>query len=220
MTSTKLKVTGIDLFSAGDFRAATVAKRSCCRTRPPASTRKLVIKDNRLEGAVLYGDTIDGAWYFQLMREGTDISGIREELLFGQAHLGDSGHGGQTNAAAMSDDDEVCGCNGVCKGEIVKAITGKACSPWTRCKLHTKAAASCGSCTGLVEQILAEHPGRRLFGTPEGSRCAHAPTTPTTRCATAIRSRQSRAPSPTVFKPLEWREPDGCAPAGRHSTTT
>jgi nitrite reductase (NADH) large subunit len=80
---------------------------------------------------VLYGDTVDGAWFFKLMREGTDVSGMREDLLFGQAHLGDAGHGGQTQAAAMTDDMQVCDCNGVCKGEIVKAITARGCSRWT-----------------------------------------------------------------------------------------
>jgi nitrite reductase (NADH) large subunit len=55
----------------------------------------------------------------------------------------------------MSDATEICGCNGVCKGTIVKAITGKKLFTLDDVRAHTKASSSCGSCTGLVEQVLA-----------------------------------------------------------------
>ena len=73
VTSTKLKVTGIDLFSAGDFmrRRRTREEIVLQRRRPAASTRSSSCKDDKLVGAVLYGDTVDGAWYFQLLRDGT-----------------------------------------------------------------------------------------------------------------------------------------------------
>ena len=54
----------------------------------------------------------------------------------------------------MADDAEVCGCNGVCKGTIVKAIKEKGLFTLDEVRKHTKASRSCGSCTGLVEQIL------------------------------------------------------------------
>jgi nitrite reductase (NADH) large subunit len=108
VTSTKLKVTGIDLFSAGDFSGGEGTEDIVLKDPNGGVYKRLILKGNKLEGAVLYGDTIDGAWYFQLMREGTDVSEIRQQLLFGQAHLGDSGHGGQNVAAAMSDDAQVC----------------------------------------------------------------------------------------------------------------
>ncbi|MFX3939600.1 (2Fe-2S)-binding protein, partial [Streptococcus suis] len=76
-------------------------------------------------------------------------------LMFGQNHLGDVGHKGQTQAASMPDTAEVCGCNGVCKGTIVKAIKEKGLFSLDDVRKHTKASSSCGSCTGLVEQILA-----------------------------------------------------------------
>ncbi|OAD23868.1 nitrite reductase (NAD(P)H), large subunit [Candidatus Thiomargarita nelsonii] len=97
VTSTKLKVTGIDLFSAGDFRGNENTDELVFQDPSQGIYKKLVIEDNRIKGAVLYGDTLDGAWYFQLMRDSVDISGQRDRLLFGQAHLGNSGHG-ETNA--------------------------------------------------------------------------------------------------------------------------
>lgn len=155
VTSTKLKVTGIDVFSAGDFLGGDGADEIVMQDAAAGVYKKLVVRDNRIEGAVLYGDTIDGAWYFQLMREQTDISDFRDRILFDQPHLGDAGHGGQNRAMLMADDAQVCDCNGVCKGEIVQAITHKGLFTVDDVRAHTKASASCGSCTGLVEQILA-----------------------------------------------------------------
>jgi nitrite reductase (NADH) large subunit len=154
VTSTKLKVTGIDVFSAGDFGGGPGCDEIVLRDRARGVYKKLVVQDNRVKGAVMYGDTIDGNWYFQLLREGTDIGAFRDSILFGQAHLGDAGHGGN-NVLAMADDAEICGCNGVCKGAIVKAITAQKLFTLEGVRAHTKASASCGSCTGLVEQLLA-----------------------------------------------------------------
>ena len=123
VTSTKLKVTGIDLFSAGDFNGDDTTEELVLQDPGLGVYKKVVLKDNKIQGAVMYGDTIDGTWYFELMRDNTDVSDIRDKLLFGQAHLGDSGHGDDNRVAAMSDTAEICGCNGVCKGEIVDAIT-------------------------------------------------------------------------------------------------
>ncbi|MEJ2180715.1 MAG: FAD-dependent oxidoreductase, partial [Gammaproteobacteria bacterium] len=95
VTSTKLKVTGIDLFSAGDFIGDDTTENIVMKDVARGVYKKVVIKDNKIQGAVLYGDTVDGAWYFQLLRENTDITDIRDHLMFGQSHLGDSGHGGQ-----------------------------------------------------------------------------------------------------------------------------
>ena len=93
-TSTKLKVTGIDLFSAGDFTGGADTEELVFKDAARGVYKKLVVKGNKIQGAVLYGDTVDGAWYFQLMRDGTAISDFRENLLFGQAHIGDSGTAG------------------------------------------------------------------------------------------------------------------------------
>jgi nitrite reductase (NADH) large subunit len=208
VTSTKLKVTGIDLFSAGNFRGDDKSEDIVYRDPASGIYKKLVIKDNKVDGAVLYGDTIDGAWYFQLMREGTDISNIRENLLFGQAHLGDSGHGGEKQAMAMSDDAQVCDCNGVCKGDIVKAITTKGLFSLDDVRVHTKAAASCGSCTGLVEQILESTVGGD-YSTPEHQPVCKCTDFSHDEVREAIRE-QKLTDMPNVFKALEWRNNDGC----------
>ncbi len=210
VTSTKLKVTGIDLFSAGDFTGGEDTEAIVMHDASAGIYKKIVLKDNRVEGAVLYGDTVDGAWYFQLLRDGTDISEIRDQLLFGQAHLGDSGHGGENAAASLPDDAEVCGCNGVTKGDIVKAIVEKGLFTLDEVRAHTKASASCGSCTGLVEQILADTVGGDYSAAPQ--------TQPMCGCTDYshddVRNtiRQDHLTTiRAVMKTLDWRTPDGCS---------
>jgi nitrite reductase (NADH) large subunit len=85
-TATKLKVTGINLFSVGDFQGDD-SSESICFTDPALGIyKKLVVKDDRLIGAVLYGDTADGSWYQQLLEQEESIAGIRDALIFGKAY--------------------------------------------------------------------------------------------------------------------------------------
>ena len=154
VTSTKLKVTGIDLFSAGDFMGGEGTEIITLSEPIGGVYKKLVIKDDILVGACLYGDTADGGWYFRQIRENHAIGEIRDHLMFGENAIGDVGHQGQDKAMSMADTAEICGCNGVCKGTIVKAIQEHGLFSVDEVKKHTKAASSCGSCAGLVEQIL------------------------------------------------------------------
>ena len=86
--STRLKVTGIDLFSAGDFVGGDDAEEIVFRDLRRGVYKKLVLRDNRIAGAVLYGDVGDGGWYYDLMIEGADVSAIRDLLIFGEAFVG------------------------------------------------------------------------------------------------------------------------------------
>ncbi len=208
ITSTKLKVTGIDLFSAGDFMGDETTEDIVVRDASRGVYKKIVIKDEKIQGAVLYGDTIDGAWYFQLMREGTNISDIRDALMFGQAHLGDSGHGGNV-AAAMPDDAEICGCNGVMKCDVVNAITEKGLFTLEDVRAHTKASSSCGSCTGLVEQLLEATLGGD-YSAPEAKPMCGC----TSHTHDYVREqivKQKLTSIPAVFEKLNWNSADGCA---------
>lgn len=104
--------------------------------------------------------------------------------MFGELNLGDTGHQGQSKAAAMADGDEVCGCNGATKGAICKAIKDKGLFTLDDVRKHTKASASCGSCTGLVEQIIMFTAGGDYSAAPKTkAKRAAAPTTGTVPCA-------------------------------------
>jgi nitrite reductase (NADH) large subunit len=214
MTSTKLKVTGIDLFSAGNFSGGEGFEEIVFQDPGRGAYKKLVLKDNKLAGACLYGDTLDGAWYFELMRDGTDVSDYRDKLLFGRHHIGDSGAGGglgdeKTRILSMPDSAEICGCNGVCKGDIVKAIRDRKLFTLDEVRAHTKASASCGSCTGLVETLLAATVGGDYSTAPSRKPMCGCTehTHDEVRAAIAGNALKSM---PEAMRFMDWKTPDGC----------
>jgi len=210
LTSTKLKVTGIDLFSAGDFMGGDGTETIVMSDPAGGVYKKLVLRGEQLVGACLYGDTVDGSWYFKLLREGRSVADIRDKLMFGESNIGDVGHQGHNKAGAMADADEVCGCNGVTKGTICKAIKDKGLFTLEDVRKHTKASASCGSCTGLVEQILMATAGGDYSATPRLKPVCGCTTHGHQAVRDAIRD-QHLTNKADVFAALGWRTPDGCA---------
>ncbi|MBU6503257.1 MAG: nitrite reductase large subunit NirB [Burkholderiales bacterium] len=210
LTSTKLKVTGIDLFSAGEFMGGDGTEELVMSDPFGGVYKKLVIKDDKLVGACLYGDTVDGSWYFKLLRDGRSVHDIRDKLMFGESNIGDSGHEGHSKAASMPDDAEVCGCNGVTKGTICKAIKDKGLFTLDEVRRHTKASASCGSCTGLVEQILMATAGGDYSATPKKKALCGCTEHSHQEVREAIRTHKLLAIA-DVFHFMEWRTPNGCS---------
>lgn len=211
VVSTKLKVTGIDLFSAGDFMGGEGTETITLSDPIGGVYKKLVIKDDVLVGACLYGDTADGGWYFRQIRENHNVAQIRDHLMFGESSLGDAGHQGQSSAASMPDNAEVCGCNGVCKGTIVKAIQENGLFSVDEVKKHTKAASSCGSCAGLVEQILISTVGGAADVKPKSEKaicgCSelnHG------QVRKAIREHHLTSMA-EAMRFMDWSTPNGCA---------
>jgi nitrite reductase (NADH) large subunit len=209
-TSTKLKVTGIDLFSAGDFMGGEGTEEIVLSDPMGGVYKKLVLKDDKLVGACLYGDTVDGSWYFKLLREGRTIGDIRDRLMFGESNIGDTGHEGHNKAAAMADTDEVCGCNGVNKGAICKAIKDKGLFTLEEVRKHTKASASCGSCTGLVEQLIMFTAGGDYSATPKKKAMCGCTDLSHQDVRDAI-FMEHLTSIPQTQQLLGWKTPNGCA---------
>jgi nitrite reductase (NADH) large subunit len=211
LVSTKLKVTGIDVFSAGNFVGGEGTEEITLNDPCGGVYKKLVLRGDRIVGGVLYGDTVDSSWYLQLMRDRQDVHEIRDHLMFGQTHLGDAGHQGASRAAAMPEAEQICGCNGVCKGTIVKAIKEKGLFTLDDVRKHTKASSSCGSCTGLVEQLLASTIGG-AYQPAESKDKALCGCTDLSHGALRRAIRENKwLDIPTVARALEWRTPNGCA---------
>jgi nitrite reductase (NADH) large subunit len=214
LTSTKLKVTGIDLFSAGNFMGGEGHEEIVMSDPFGGVYKKLVLRDDKLVGACLYGDTVDGSYYFKLLRDGKNVSDIRDKLMFGEAAInngiGDVGHQGHTKAASMADTDEVCGCNGVSKGTICKAIREKGLFTLDEVKKHTKASASCGSCTGLVEQILMFTAGGDYSATPKLKAMCGCTDHGHQAVRDAIRENKLLTIGETM-KFMDWKTPNGCS---------
>ncbi|QRM31685.1 nitrite reductase large subunit NirB [Microvirga sp. VF16] len=209
VTATKLKVTGIDLFSAGDFGEAKDRQDIVLRDAARGIYKRLVLKENRIVGAVLYGETGDGSWFFDLLRKETDVTELRDTLIFGQSYVGGAPLDPTAAVAALPDDAEICGCNGVCKGKIVQAITDKGLSSLAEVRAHTKASASCGTCTGLVEQVMT---------LTLGDKFAKSAAEPMCGCTDLghddvrrlIRAAELKS-IPAVMQELGWKSSCGCA---------
>lgn len=210
VTNTRLKVTGVDLFSAGDFSEGEGTEDIILRDAHRGVYKRLVLKDNRIRGAVLYGDTGDGGWYFQMLREGKDISDIRESLIFGQAFAGGGQENPKSAVAALPDTAEICGCNGVCKGKIVTAIGDHGLTSLEEVRARTKASASCGSCTGLVENLLELTLGDAYAG--GGTIKPLCPCTDLSHgdVRRLILAKELKS-IPAVMQELQWMSVNGCS---------
>lgn len=118
-TSTKLKVTGVDLFSAGDFADAPGRDEIMYRDPVRGVYKRLILEGDILVGAVLYGETGDGAWFFQKIKDKIPIEDDeRDTLIFGQSYSGGAPLDPMVAVAALPDDADIYGCNGVSKENI------------------------------------------------------------------------------------------------------
>jgi len=208
-TATKLKVTGIDLYSAGDFAEAKGREEIVLRDPTRGVYKRLVLKDDRILGAVLYGDVADGAWFFDMVKRGVDVAEMRQTLIYGQGHQGGGALDPLAAVAALPDEAEICGCNGVCKGKITSTIGELGLKNLDEVRAHTKASASCGSCTGLVEQVI-----KLTLGD------AYNPAAVQPMCGCTelghddvrrlIKAKQLKS-IPAVMQELGWRSSCGCA---------
>jgi nitrite reductase (NADH) large subunit len=149
-TAAKLKIMGVDVFSAGDF-SEREAGTDAVRYEDPALGiyKKLTLRDNKLIGAILVGDTSDSHRYMDWLQSGKDLARLRKQLLF-PAPSEDTG----LDVAQISDSDTVCGCIGVTKGAIIHAIHEKGVNTMAQLKECTRASTGCGSCTSLCERLL------------------------------------------------------------------
>ena len=206
-TSTKLKVTGVDLFSAGDF--AEGEDEIVLRDPSRGVYKRVVLRENRIIGAVLYGDTGDGAWYFDLLKKSADIASMRDMLIFGQAYQGGGAPMDPAAAvAALSDDVEICGCNGVCKGAITQAITAKGLTTIDDVRAQTKASSSCGQCTSKVEALLQITLGDSYSAAGRKPMCKCTDLTHQ-EVRAFILSKELKS-VPAVMQELAWKTSCGC----------
>jgi nitrite reductase (NADH) large subunit len=208
VTATRLKVDGVSLYSAGDFTESADTEEIVLRDASAGIYKRLVLKDNKITGAVLYGETSDGPWFFDLLKRGVDISELRDTLIFGQSFQGGPALNPLEAVAALPDNAEICGCNGIDKGTICSAITDGAVTLDT-VRACTKASSSCGTCTGLVEQLLTLKLGS------EYQPAAVTPVCPCTDYGHDDIRRLIRAQSlrsiPAIMQQLQWKTSCGCA---------
>jgi nitrite reductase (NADH) large subunit len=204
-SGTRLKVSGIEMFSAGDFAGDKTTEDVILRDAARGIYKRLVLRGDALVGVVCFGDARDAGWYFELLKSGAPLGELRETMIFGPVAAAGDPH---EAIAAMPDHAEVCGCNGVKKATIVNAIGAHGLTSVDDVRARTKASASCGSCTGLVEGLLK---------LSLGAAYTTAAVKPMCKCTShghdEVRRRiksQELKTIPAVMQALEWKTPDGC----------
>lgn len=206
VVSTKLKVSGVDVFSAGQYLDDVDTRAVRVQDEFGGVYKKVVIRGGKVVGSVLFGDISDGARLFAMIRSGEDVTGKEKEILLG------SGGSAPSNAdliASMSDDEIVCGCNGVSKGTVVTAINEKGCTSVNDIKACTKASASCGGCKPLIADVLTYVLGADGVKTVKEGICG-CTTLSRDEVVQGIREMKLTT-SKEVMNVMGWNNPEGCS---------
>ncbi|WP_419872602.1 nitrite reductase large subunit NirB [Candidatus Pristimantibacillus sp. PTI5] len=206
VVSTKLKVSGVDVFSAGQYLDDVDTRAVRVQDEFGGVYKKVVIRNGKVVGAVLFGDISDGARLFSMIRSGEDVTGKEKEILLGS---GGSAPSNNDLIASMSDDEIVCGCNGVSKGAVVNAIKEKGCTSVNDIKACTKASASCGGCKPLVADVLTFVLGADGVKTVKEGICG-CTTLSRDEVVDGIREMKLTT-SKEVMHVMNWNNPEGCS---------
>jgi len=200
---TKLKVSGVDVFSAGEFNEREDTKAYRFRDDFSGIYKKVLARDGKVVGGVLYGDTSDSGKILQLMKEPDG-----ESRLAGLFGAGSKSVQEAAGVEAMAPSDIVCSCNGVSKQGILDAIKTKGCTTVDQVKACTNAARSCGGCKPLVQDLLKLALGPDLA--EEKERVCDCTDLSRDEVVAQIRAK-SLSTGKEVRMVLGWKNEEGCS---------
>lgn len=204
--STQLKVSGVEVFSAGDFNESEEKKAIKVFDEQDGIYKKNVLRGNQIVGAVLFGDSSEGNRLFSMIQKEADISETSKISILQPL----SQEAGTSITAAMSDDEIICGCNGVSKGAIIQAIQEKGCSSTDEIKACTGASRSCGGCKPLVEEILQHTLGSDFDASAQKEAICGCTTLSRDEVVEEIKAK-GLSHTREVMNVLGWKTPEGCS---------
>ncbi|MBU8710298.1 NADPH-nitrite reductase [Bacillus subtilis] len=204
--STQLKVSGVEVFSAGDFNESEEKKAIKVFDEQDGIYKKIVLRGNQIVGAVLFGDSSEGNRLFSMIQKEADISETSKISILQPL----SQEAGTSITAAMSDDEIICGCNGVSKGAIIQAIQEKGCSSTDEIKACTGASRSCGGCKPLVEEILQHTLGSDFDASAQKEAICGCTTLSRDEVVKEIKAK-GLSHTREVMNVLGWKTPEGCS---------
>ncbi|WP_068774356.1 nitrite reductase large subunit NirB [Paenibacillus sp. FJAT-26967] len=203
--ATKLKISGVDVFSAGEFidkPELTIVKMQDDWRH---TYKKVLLRDNRIVGGVLFGDVTQATQLQQWIKAGALMTADMHASIMGLA-----GEAAVTNAAELlADEDIVCGCNGVTKGQIIEAVRDQGLTTIDEVKGCTGACRSCGGCKPLVEQVMQSVLGDHFTGAAAQGICG-CTTHSRDEVVAAIRDHKLMT-TRDVMAELGWTNPEGCS---------
>lgn len=208
VVSTKLKISGVDVFSTGEFIDGPEHTVIATKDDWKRTYKKILLKDGVMVGAVLFGDITDSAELQKLIKQKTVMTDELYSTLMGTGCCG-GGAKKTTSVESMPDEEIVCGCNGVTKGTIVDVITNQGMTTVDEIKACTGATRSCGGCKPMVEQILQYVLGDGFKTTAKQGICG---------CTTLSRDEivaeikeKGLQTTKEVMNVLGWSQPEGCS---------
>ncbi|MCY7807849.1 NADPH-nitrite reductase [Bacillus spizizenii] len=204
--STQLKVSGVEVFSAGDFNESDEKKAIKVFDEQDGIYKKIVLRGNQIVGAVLFGDSSEGNRLFSMIQKEADITETSKISILQPLNQ----EAGTSMTAAMSDDEIICGCNGVSKGAIIQAIQEKGCSSTDEIKACTGASRSCGGCKPLVEEILQHTLGSDFDASAQKEAICGCTTLSRDEVVEEIKAK-GLSHTKEIMNVLGWKTPEGCS---------
>lgn len=204
--STQLKVSGVEVFSAGDFNESDEKKAIKVFDEQDGIYKKIVLRGNQIVGAVLFGDSSEGNRLFSMIQKEADITETSKISILQPLNQ----EAGTSITAAMSDDEIICGCNGVSKGVIIQAIQEKGCSSTDEIKACTGASRSCGGCKPLVEEILQHTLGSDFDASAQKEAICGCTTLSRDEVVEEIKAK-GLSHTREIMNVLGWKTPEGCS---------
>lgn len=154
LCATTLKVAGISLTSAGSLNREVGGEETAFLDTGRGIYKKCILRQNRLTGFILLGDTKDATRLFGLLKKEIDLSAVKDQLLGNVSVSEDDASSPASGATALADSDTVCNCNDVTKGTIIKAIRKNGFKTREEVADCTEATTGCGSCGEIVDDLL------------------------------------------------------------------
>ena len=206
IVGTGLKVSGVDLYSAGTIMDDPSMKAIKVHNEFDGVYKKVLIRDNKVAGVVLFGDTSDSTRLFGMMRKNEDVSGMTSvSILSSGCEAGAEG-----DVASMADDDLVCGCNGVSKGTIVNAIKENGLTTVDEVGGCTNAGRSCGRCKSTISNILSYTLGAEYDQSSQKESICGCTTLSRDEVVAEIKEKGLTTVK-EVMNVLDWKNEEGCS---------
>ena len=206
VVSTQLKVSGVEVFSAGEFIEGGEKKALRIYDEQDGLYKKMVFNGKKIVGAVLFGDSREGTRLFSMIKKQADISDTVKVSLLQPV----GGESGESIVASMEADEIICGCNGVSKGTIVQAIHEQGCVTVDGIKACTSASRSCGGCKSLISELLEHTLGDHFDPTAQKETLCACTSLSRDEVIEAIRHKNLMH-TREVMNVLEWTTADGCS---------
>ncbi|GGH25427.1 nitrite reductase large subunit NirB [Paenibacillus segetis] len=208
VVSTKLKISGVDVFSTGEFIDGPGHMIIANKDEWKQTYKKILLREKVMVGAVLFGDISDSAELQKLIKQKAEMTDELYESLMGSGCCGGAGKK-STSVENMSNEEIVCGCNGVTKGTIVDVITNQGLTTIDEIKACTGATRSCGGCKPIVEQILQYVLGDGFKTAAKQGICG-CTTMGRDEIVAEIKAKGLQT-TKEVMNVLGWSQPEGCS---------